>query len=162
MAPPQAQSAPAQGDIVRVQTYFVYPVSTLALAPGANASVNLPIDSATDFLWFKGTYFAQNSTSTGGQTNASRIVPSVKLNIQVTGADRNLFNDDIPIPAVFGEQGVPMVLPAPMVFLANSNVKFTFTSQESSRTLDVFLALMGLKDYGTMRRGAAAQQPPGS
>lgn len=152
MSTPAAQVSAAQGNIVRVQSYFVYPVSLLALAAGAQGSVNLAIDSATDFLWFKGAYFADVNGSAGGQTNANRIVPSVDLNIQVTGADRNLFNDNVPVPTVFGEQGVPAVLPAPMVFLANSNVKFTFTSRETSRVLDIYLALMGLKDYGTMSR----------
>lgn len=152
----QAAARAAQPGQVRVQTLFTYPVKYLGLAPGDTQSATLPIDSATDFLWFKGSYFADVNGSAGGQTNASRIVPSVDVQIQVTGADRNLMNDYVPIPALFGEQGVPFVSPAPMVFLANSNVKFTFVSRETSRTLDIYLSLIGLKDYGVLQAAAAA------
>lgn len=142
--------APA-GQAVRVQTFFSYPVPSVTLAAGGQDSSTVRIESATDFVWFKSVYFADVDGVTGDQIDADRIIPSIDVQIQVSGADRNLFNGFVPVPSVFGTGRIPFVLPAPMVLLANSEVRFDFQSRESTRDLQLRLALIGLKDYGELQ-----------
>jgi hypothetical protein len=138
---------------VRVQTLFSYP-TTVELAAVGEESTVLRIESATDFLWFKSTYHTEIDPA-AALTDQTRIIPLVDVQIQVSGADRNLFQAPTPIPNVFGTGQIPFVLPSPMVLLANSEVRFDFTSRDP-RALRLTLNLIGLKDYGELRRPEAA------
>lgn len=142
------------GRMVRVQSFFTYPVPVVTLAAGASGSSTLRIESATDFLWFKSTFMAEqwvDPESQGGQDASTYRMPSVDVQIQVSGSDRNLMNGAVAIPTLFGTGEVPFVLPAPMVLLANSEVRFDFKSRESTNVTRVALCLIGLKDYGELR-----------
>lgn len=147
-------------ETVRARNFFAYPVPAVTLAPGANATATVRIESSSDFYWIKGTYWAEDNTGVGGQTDSTRIIPSVDLQIQSSGADRNLFNGFVPVPSVFGTGQIPFVLPFPAEMLANSEVRFDFISREAARTLDVYLVLHGWKDFGELELvdggGAAA------
>lgn len=135
---------------VRVRTYFTYPVPAVSLAAGASATSVVRIESATNFYWIKSTYHADDDAAVGNQEAATRIIPSVDVQIQTSGADRNLFNAFVPIPSVFGTGEIPFVLPMPMLLQANSELRVDFLSREATRTLNIALSLVGWKDYGTL------------
>jgi hypothetical protein len=139
---------------VRIQTFFIYPVPEVFIGPASEASATVRIDSATDFLWFKTAFFARDDAG-GAQTDATRIIPEVLCQIQVSGADRNLFQAPVPIASFAGDGRIPFILPAPMVLLANSEVRFDFTNNGDTRDLDIALALIGLKDFGELEAAGA-------
>lgn len=143
----------ARREKVRIQTFFIYPVPEVLVTPAQEASATVRIDSATDFIWFKTAFFARDDAG-DAQTDATRVIPSVLCQIQVSGADRNLFQAPVPIPSFAGYGAIPFVLPAPMVLLANSEVRFDFVNNGDTRDLDIALALIGLKDFGELEAAA--------
>lgn len=142
------------GNKVRIQTYFAYPVDRVTVASGGVATAVLRIESATDFIWFKSTYMADPDPIVS-LTEATQIIPAIDVQIQVSGADRNLFQQPIAIPNAFGSGRIPFVLPKPMVLLANSEVRFDFTSRDTVSDFTIQLALHGLKDFGELTRPPA-------
>lgn len=142
----------------RVLNFFSYPLPAVTLAAGAAGGETIRIESATDFLWFKSTFWADDDPVTLAQTAATRVLPSWDVQVQVSGTDRNLFQQALPLPALFGSGEIPFVLPAPLVLYANSEVRFDFTSRDT-RDLRVVPILIGLKDYGDMMvPGEAAER----
>lgn len=135
---------------VRVRSFFAYPVPFVQLAPGDQLSSTVRIESASDFYWIKSTYWAEDNSAIGGQEQATRIIPSVDVQIQSSGADRNMFNGYVPVPSAFGTGELPFVLPFPAEMLANSEVRFDFRSREASRTINLYCTLLGWKDYGEL------------
>ena len=143
-------------DLKRVQSFFTYPAPALTLAPGASGSSIITIESATDFLWFKSAFRADDTAAVGGQTDSTRIIPAWDVQIQVSGSDRNLLQAAGDMNSIFGSGNLPFVMPAPMVLLANSQVTITATSRESANTLRVQWMLIGLKDYGVLQAASPA------
>lgn len=133
---------------MRIQTFFGYSVPPLTLAAGVDGAVTLRIESATDFIWFKSTYQCEVDPP-AVLTDSTRIIPLIDVQMNVSGADRNLFQEPTPIENVFGTGLTPFVLPAPMVLLANSEVRFEFTNRDT-RALRIMLQLVGLKDFGEL------------
>lgn len=138
-------------ETVRVRSWFVYPVPTVELPAGSSDSATVRIESASDFYWIKATMFAEDNSGIGGGLYDNRVIPSVDVQIQSSGADRNMFNGYVPVPSVFGFGELPYVLPFPAELLANSEVRFDFRSREPARQINLYLALHGWKDYGELR-----------
>lgn len=138
-------------DKVRIRSYFVYPIpAVINLTAGSSTTSTLRIESATNFYWIKSMFWAENNAAVGGQTQSTRVLPSVDVNIQTSGADRNLFNAFVPIASVFGTGEIPSVLPMPMMLPASSELRVDFRSRESALAVDLYLAIAGWKDYGEM------------
>jgi hypothetical protein len=144
------------GEKIRVQTFFGYTVPATALAAATDGTATLRIESATDFYWFQSTYQCE-VTVPAAITESTRIIPLIDVQMNVSGADRNLFQEPAPIETVFGTGLNPYVLPAPMVLLANSEVRFEFTNRDP-RALTIQLQLLGLKDFGELTRAAAGSE----
>lgn len=154
MAPAEPQNGgPAPGDRVRVMQFFIYPVPVAVLTTGDTVTSIVRIESATDFIWFKTTYNTEDEPPVSLDAS-TRILPLVDVQVQVSGADRNLFNNPVPVENMAGTGELPFVLPAPMILLANSEVRFDFTSRDPD-DINLRLALIGLKDYGEMQRAPA-------
>lgn len=137
---------------VRVESNFIYVANFLGLAPAANATQVINIDSAADFLWIKSAYLADNAGA--AQTDATRIVPNVDVQIQLGGADKNMFSGLTPIPSAFGTGQEPFVWSMPQRLYRSSALTINLTSREAALTLNIRLALIGWKDYGMLRRSA--------
>lgn len=137
-------------ETVRVRSWFVYPVPSVEIAAGGQVSATVRIESASDFYWIKGTMWAEDNSGIGGGVYNNRVIPSVDVQIQSSGADRNMFNGYVPVPSVFGFGELPYVLPFPAELLANSEVRFDFRSREPARQINLYLALHGWKDYGEL------------
>lgn len=141
---------------IRIQTFFGYTVPATTLAAGVDGAVTLRIESATDFIWFKSTYQCEVDPA-AVLTESTRIIPLIDVQMNVSGADRNLFQEPTPIENIFGTGLTPFVLPAPMVLLANSEVRFEFTNRDT-RDLRIQLQLLGLKDFGELEQPGPASQ----
>ena len=133
---------------VNLKSYFVYPMPVTIALPilvGTDTQ-QFQIEAATDFFWIKSTYTADIAGA--AQTEATRIVPNTDVQLQSTGNDKNLFNNFVPIPSVFGTGQLPYVLPFPFKLQANSLLRADFLNREAVSTPFIRLAFHGWKDYG--------------
>jgi len=135
---------------IRVESNFVYVVTFLAVAPAATPTQVVNIDSSAEFFWIKGAYMCD--VAGAAQTDATRIVPNVDVQIQLGGADKFLVQGATPIPSVFGTGQEPFVWSFPQKLIRSSVVTFTLASREAAITLNIRLALIGWKDYGKLQR----------
>jgi hypothetical protein len=131
----------------RRRDFYVYEAETIAIAVGASTNDTISIEADSDFILQKLTYAADIAGAT--QTESSRLVPNVLLQITDTGSGRQLMQDPIPIPSFFGVGMLPFILPNPRLFMRNSTIQVAFTSYEAAVTPDVRLAFIGYKVYGT-------------
>ncbi len=131
----------------RRRDFYVYEVETIAIAVGASTNDTISIEADSDFILQKLTYAADIAGAS--QTESTRIIPNVLLQITDTGSGRQLMQDPIPIPSFFGTGQLPFILPNPRLFMRNSTIQIAFTSFEAAVTPDVRLAFIGYKVYGT-------------
>jgi hypothetical protein len=139
--------APQKGNI----DYFVYPflVASLTFAAGANgptATINQQISTDSDFYWTGTTY--QTDLATAAQTNASRVVPAVTVQIIDQGANRQLHNAPVPVATVAGYGNEPHRLVHPRMFTRGSTITvvlFNYSTVENYTNL--YLVLEGFKIY---------------
>jgi hypothetical protein len=131
----------------RRRDFYVYEVETIAIAVGGSTNDTISIEADSDFILQKLTYAADIAGAS--QTESSRIIPNVLLQITDTGSGRQLMQDPIPIPSFFGVGMLPFILPNPRLFMRNSTIQVAFTSFEAAITPSVRLAFIGYKVYGT-------------
>lgn len=127
----------------REKDWYVYQVPVASIAPGASAIVNISIRAYADFVIHKLSYFADIAGA--AQTDSSRVLPLVNLQITDTGSGRQFFSDVVPIPALFGYGGLPYILPGPRVVDASSTLSFAFTNYDAAATYRIYLALTGVE-----------------
>jgi hypothetical protein len=133
---------------LRVRSFFVYRVTFLAVAPAAIPSDVIRFDSQSDFLWIKAAYQADIAAAT--QTDGTRVVPNVDVQLQSGGSDKNLFQAPVPIPSVFGYGALPFVLPFPHRFARTTELTVSLTNRDAAATYNIRLAFIGWKDYGAL------------
>lgn len=129
--------------------YFWYShtaISTLAsTAPNATALINLDADS--DFYCVALSYHA--SVADAALTEATNVIPLVRLQITDTGSGKALMNTPVPLSAIAGDGKRPYRLVRPRVFLSNATIQLAFTSYVAAGTTysDLQLVLHGYKIY---------------
>ena len=134
-------------------SFYVYEAQALAIAAGGTATDQIAIEADSNFVWIKAAYMADLAGA--AQTDATRVVPNVDVQLVDTGSGRQLLNGNIPIPSIFGTGELPFVLPIPQVLLSNSVLRIDFTSREAVNTPNIRLAFIGYKDFGSVdARGA--------
>lgn len=141
---------PGNPNTVDYRAWYVYESQALAIAVGGQATDQINIESDADFIWIKAAYMADLAGA--AQTEATRVIPNVDVQIVDTGSSRNLLNGNIPIPSIFGHEGLPSVLPIPYRLKANSILRIDYTSREAVSTPNVRLAFIGYKDFGPLAR----------
>lgn len=143
----QNDQRPWENVAYRRRDFYTYEAQTTALGVGLSTNDVINIEADSDFILQKLTY--QADLAGVGQTNASRVVPNVLIQIIDTGSGRQLMQNPIPIPSIFGTGRVPFILPNPRLFMRNSTIQIAFTSFEVADTPTVRLAFIGYKAYGT-------------
>lgn len=142
------QVAPqALRDIVAVEQrdLYVYDLSALALAAAGTASDSINIDTGSSFVLQKLTFFADIAAA--AQTESTRIIPLVKIQLTDSGSGRRLFNSELPIPLIFGTGEIPYILPVQRVFAGGSVISASFTNYAAATTYNIYLALHGARVY---------------
>lgn len=125
--------------------FFVYELDFAALAPAGSATGNFTIQQEADFLLTKITMFADIAAA--GETAASRVIPLATIMINDTGSGRNLMSSTVPIPNIFGEGGLPFILPRQRLFVASSVVNVTLTNFDAANTYNIRLSFIGEKAF---------------
>lgn len=128
---------------VIAKDFFIYTVAALALAPAATATGNIIIQADSDFVLQKIGYTAD--VAGAAQTDSSRIIPLVTVTITDSGSGRQIMDNAVPIPSFFGDGRLPFILPQAKVFVARTNIAFSFSNFSAATTYNVRLALIGMK-----------------
>lgn len=124
--------------------YYFYQTNPGSLAHGATGSSNIQIDAGTDFLWIATTYQADSSGAS--QEISTLVVPLVTLQIQDTGASKNLQSGPVPLNCIAGTGEFPYRLIRPRLVRANSVLNFTWTSYEAATNYsNIYFIMHGIR-----------------
>ncbi len=134
---------------------YIYEAQALALAASATVTDVIQIEADSSFILEKLTYHTQAPAATAlaanglGLVAAQTIIPAVAIVITDTGSGRQLMQQPIPIPSLFGNGQLPFILPHPRLFMRNSTIQVTFTNLDATNAYTVRLAFIGYKMYTT-------------
>lgn len=141
----QPQTSGEKPKVYIAKDFYVYQEDFLALADSTSATGSINIQADSDFILQKMTYFADIAVAI--QTDSTRVVPLITLQIVDAGSGRNLLEAPAPISSLFGEGDLPFILPTPRVFFARSNVELTVANFSAGTTYNLRLSFIGYKAY---------------
>ena len=127
--------------------FYVYEAEALLIAAGGSANDVINIEADSDFIMQKLSF--QADIAAAAFTDSTRPIPNVSVQLVDTGSGRQLMQNPIPIPSMFGWGELPFVLDNPRKFLRNSTIQVAFTNFDAAATYNVRLAFIGYKIYGT-------------
>lgn len=142
MANVQPAKAPAAQFI---EDFTIYELDFLALAAGATANSAIQIQADSAFRWVKGTYYA--TIANAAFTLSATPVPSITLSVVDTGSGRQLFNNPVPVPSVFGRGELPFILPVSRIFKERSSIAVTVSNFDAAVTYNLRLSFIGTKIF---------------
>jgi len=128
-----------------VKDFFAYELDFSGLVAGEAATGNINIQADSAFQLQKLTYFADIAAAP--QTDSSRVLPLVMLQMTDTGSGRNLFSTAVPIPSIFGTGNLPFILPAPKEFSAKATISVVVSNFSAATTYNLRLTLIGQKVF---------------
>lgn len=130
---------------IQAHQFYTYDLSALALPPGEISSDTVVVDSGSDFVLQRIGYFAD--VDAGAQNAGTRVLPLIKIQIRDSSNGRQLFSDDIPIPALFGAGETAFVMPVHYQFMRASSLNVSFRNYSDDQTYNIYLALMGYRVF---------------
>lgn len=133
-------------NIQGTKDFFAYSFTSGALASSASASSTVNIEADSNFILQKLTVFA--TISNAAVTESTEVLPLVRLQITDNGSGRNLFNQPIAIPTLFGSGQRPFILPIPRLFRSNSSINFTYSNYSAGTSYVLDFTLSGVKIWG--------------
>lgn len=139
------RGTPSQSDAYVAYDFYTYEEDFTALVSGSSAQGSINIQADSDFVLQKLCYFADIAGA--AQTNDSRVVPLVTLQIVDAGSGRQLFEAPAPVNSVFGYGALPFILPRPRVFFARSTVDISVANFSAATDYDLRLSFIGYKAY---------------
>lgn len=125
--------------------FYIYEEDFSGVAAGASANGSIIIQADSDFILQKMAYFAD--VAAAGQTESSRVVPLMTLQMIDTGSGRQFMESAAPIPSLFGTGELPFVLPQPRLFFARSTIQLQVTNFDASDTYNLKLSFIGYKAF---------------
>lgn len=136
--------------------FYVYEAASGSLTASATATDTIQIEADSNFILQKLAYLTQPVAGTAIAANAiglvasQRIIPQVGIILVDTGSGRQLMQNPIPIPSIFGTGELPFILPNPRLFQRNSTIQVQFTNFDATNTwTNIRLAFIGYKVYST-------------
>lgn len=142
----QAMNSPEHVDLKR-RDFYVYEAEALGIASGGTANDVINIEADSDFILQKLSF--QADIALAAYTDSARPIPNVTVQLVDTGSGRQLMQNPIPIPSIFGWGELPFVLDNPRKFLRNSTIQVAFANFDAAVTYNIRLAFIGYKIYGT-------------
>ena len=129
------------------EDYFIYGVDFPSIAANGSSDANIQIEADSYFKWIKGTFFAFITGQDPAETDSTRNVPPLRIQITDSGSGRQLYNIPINVNSGFGTGVLPFILPIPRIFLPRSNIAFTAQNDSSANSWELSLALIGVKGF---------------
>ena len=125
---------------------YIYTASVASLAAAATATDVTNIESDSPFVWIKTAYFADIAGA--AQTNDSRVIPLVNVQIVDSGSARQFFDEVQPINSFAGQAGLAAFETVPYLFKPNSSINTTFTNFSAATTYaNLRLSYIGYRVY---------------
>lgn len=129
-----------------VEDWFTYELDTAAaLAAGGVFNGNINILADSDFKLIKLAGLADLAGA--AQTDNSRVLPLVSINMTDTGSGRQLMSAAVPWGAIVGSGQLPFILPVPRIFKARSNIAVVITNYSAATAYNLRLSLIGTKIF---------------
>ncbi len=125
--------------------FFVYAVNFSSLAAAASNESAIQIQADSSFEVQKLAFFADLAGA--AQTESTRVLPLVTLQITDTGNGRQMFNTPVPIPAIMGDGRIPFILPTSKVFSPSSAVLVSVTNYSAATAYLMRILLIGAKIF---------------
>jgi hypothetical protein len=136
--------------------FFVYEAETaVGLAGGLSIPLSIVIQADSYFKLIKLAQFSDIALAV--QTESTRVIPLVNIQIQDTGSGRNLFSAPTAMGMIFGDGRLPFILPIVRVFQPSATVAITLTNLTAATTYNIRIALIGIKSF---RLGQQQAGPP--
>lgn len=129
----------------QLRDFFSYDIDFANIAPGGTANGQIQIQADADFELQKLTHFSDIAAA--GETEATRVLPLVTVQITDTGTGRTMFNAPVPIPSHFGDGRIPFILPTTKTFSKNASISFVLSNYDAANTYNVRLQLIGAKIF---------------
>ena len=129
------------------EDFYVYQTLFASVGPGIADSNNVNIQADADFMLQKLTFFA--SIAGAAQTDSTRVIPLMDVQIIDSGSGRNLFDSSIDVPQIFGTGELPQILAKPKLFPARSTITVNVSNFSAATTYRLRLAFIGYKVFGT-------------
>lgn len=123
--------------------FYTYEQDFDALAFNDAATGNINIQADSDFVVQKLTYSADIVGT--AQTDDSRVIPLIAVQIIDVGSGRNLFASSVAVPSLFGTGQLPFILPTPKLFPARSAITINASNYSASTTYNLRLSFIGYK-----------------
>jgi len=132
-----------------LRDFFVY-VANFNPGPagGLPASQTIQIQADSDFELQKLTFFADIALAV--ETESSRVLPLVTVQLTDQGTGRQVFQLPVPIPAIMGDGRIPFILPTTKIFVASSAIGVDISNFTAATTYNIRVLLIGAKifNYG--------------
>lgn len=125
--------------------FFVYEVDFSALAAGTSQTSSFTIQQEADFLLTK--INMTPDIAAAAYTQSAAPVPLVTIMVNDTGSGRNLMSSAVPLPNLFGNAGLPFILPRQRLFVASSVVNITLTNYDAATAYNIRLSFIGEKAF---------------
>lgn len=128
-----------------VKDFFAYQINFSALAAGGQDTGNINIQADSAFQLQKLAFFADIAAAT--QTNNTRVIPLVTIQMTDTGSGRNLFSSAVPVPSIFGTGDLPFILPSPKEFSPKATISIVVSNFSAATAYNLRLSLIGQKVF---------------
>lgn len=130
-----------------LKDFYVYSTTFTNIADGAAGTNAINIQADSDFRLEKITYHnINNQVLNPAPAIGGTIEPRFTIQITDTGSGRNIFDNPIPVAAIFGIGTVPFILGTPKIFAARSTITVIVTSYDvMGFTNTLRLAFIGTK-----------------
>lgn len=140
-----AQSAQFAPGPRQTRKFAVYAANFSSLAAAASAEQTIQILADSHFELQKLSFFSD--LAGGVQTQSSRVLPLVTIQITDTGTGEQLFNIPVPIPAIMGDGQIPFILPTTRVFDPSAAIIISLTNYSAATAYLTRVLLIGAKIY---------------
>lgn len=123
---------------------FDYNFAQVLVPADSQSNSSITIDSDADF---EATYltFMAFDVDFASQTEATRLIPPISINIQDTASAEYLFQQQVPINTVAGTAERPAALGVPRVFPSRANVTLYYTNFDQNNEYNFTLVMRGVK-----------------
>jgi len=143
------QNNPERVDEIR-RDFYIYGsqagTTAIPLAAGASANDIINIEADSDFILQKLTYEADIAGA--AFIESTRPIPNVTVQLIDSGSGRQLMQNPVPIPAIFGTGELPFILANPRLFAKNSTIQVAYTNFDAAAGYTIRLSFIGYKIYG--------------
>ena len=83
------------------------------------------------------------------QTESTRVIPLVTMQVTDSGSGRNLFESPVAVPSLFGTGELPFILPTPKLFSARSTITIAVANFDTAATYNLRFSFIGYKAFDT-------------